>query len=80
MKELFSNRVFQIIMVTDMIQQMGIWVRNIAVLFFVIEQTNADPVAISIVSVVEYLPMLSLPNWGTWPINGTQKTMIWEII
>ena len=79
MKELFNNRVFQIIMVTDMIQQLGIWVRNIAVLFFVIEQTNADPVAISIVSVVEYLPMFIFAYIGGTLADqwNPKKTMIW---
>lgn len=79
MKELFKNRVFQIIMATDVIQQMGIWVRNIAVLFFVIEQTNADPVAISIVSVVEYLPMFIFAYIGGTLADqwNPKKTMIW---
>jgi len=79
MKELFNNRVFQIIMVTDVIQQMGIWVRNIAVLFFVIEQTNADPVAISIVSVVEYLPMFIFAYIGGTLADqwNPKTTMIW---
>jgi predicted MFS family arabinose efflux permease len=79
MKELFNNRVFQIIMVTDVIQQLGIWVRNIAVLFFVIEQTNADPIAISIVSVVEYLPMFIFAYIGGTLADqwNPKKTMIW---
>jgi predicted MFS family arabinose efflux permease len=79
MKELFKNRVFQIIMVTDVVQQLGIWVRNIAVLFFVIEQTNADPVAISIVSVVEYLPMFIFAYIGGTLADqwNPKKTMIW---
>lgn len=79
MKELFHNRVVQIILVTDVIQQLGIWVRNIAVLFFVIEQTNADPVAISIVSVVEYLPMFIFAYIGGTLADqwNPKKTMIW---
>jgi|GEM_PF-3417635 len=48
MKELFQNKVFRIIMTTDAIQQLCIWIRNMAVLFFVIEKTNADPIAISL--------------------------------
>ncbi|KNY26678.1 protein of unknown function DUF894 DitE [Pseudobacteroides cellulosolvens ATCC 35603 = DSM 2933] len=57
MKELFGNRVFRIIMTTDIIQQLCIWIRNISVLFFIIEKTDADPVAVSLITVFEYLPM-----------------------
>lgn len=64
MKELFKNRVFRIVMATDIVQQTGIWVRNIAVLFFVIEKTQADPVAVSLVSVAEYLPMFLFAYLG----------------
>ncbi|KNZ40830.1 MFS transporter [Acetobacterium bakii] len=57
MKELFQNKVFRIIMTTDAIQQLCIWIRNMAVLFFVIEKTNANPIAISLITIFEYLPI-----------------------
>lgn len=79
MKELFQNRVFRIVMVTDIIQQLGIWVRNIAVLFFVIEQTQADPVAVSLISVAEYLPMFVFAYIGGTLADrwNPKHTMIW---
>ncbi len=57
MKELLRNKVFGIIMATDFIQQTCIWIRNISILFFIVEKTNADPVAVSLITVLEYLPM-----------------------
>lgn len=57
MKELFTNKVFKIIMITDIIQQMCIWVRNIAILFYIIEKTGSNPIAVSLITVFEYLPM-----------------------
>ena len=79
MKELFQNKVFRIVMVTDIIQQLGIWVRNIAVLFFVIEKTQADPVAVSLISVAEYLPMFVFAYIGGTLADrwNPKHTMIW---
>lgn len=57
MSELLKNRVFKIVLITDLIQQTSIWIRNIALLFFVMEYTNNDPIAVSILSVFEYLPI-----------------------
>lgn len=78
MKELLKNRVFQIIMATDTIQQMSIWIRNMAVLFFVIEQTDADPVAISLITIFEYLPIFVFSYFGGAMADkwNPKKTMI----
>jgi predicted MFS family arabinose efflux permease len=78
MKELLKNKVFQIIMATDTIQQMSIWIRNMAVLFFVIEQTNADPVAISLITIFEYLPIFVFSYFGGAMADkwNPKKTMI----
>jgi len=77
-KELLKNKVFQIIMATDTIQQMSIWVRNMAVLFFVIEQTDADPVAISLITIFEYLPIFVFSYFGGAMADkwNPKKTMI----
>jgi predicted MFS family arabinose efflux permease len=64
MKELFQNKVFRIIMTTDAIQQLCIWIRNMAVLFFIIEKTNADPIAISLITIFEYLPIFVFSYLG----------------
>jgi MFS family permease len=78
MKDLLRNRVFQIIMATDTIQQMSIWIRNMAVLFFVIEQTNANPVAISLITIFEYLPIFVFSYFGGAMADkwNPKKTMI----
>ncbi|NGY87856.1 hypothetical protein F6Y05_32460 [Bacillus megaterium] len=37
---LFGNRVFQAIIISGLFLQIGIWVRNFAVLLFIMEKTN----------------------------------------
>lgn len=79
MKELFKNRVFKIIMTADILQQMCIWIRNMVVLFYVIDKTNSNAFYISLVSVFEFLPMFVLSYIGgtfadRW---NPKKTMIW---
>ncbi|MGM9985789.1 MAG: MFS transporter [Bacillaceae bacterium] len=58
MNMLLKNKVFWIITLTDIIQFVGIWIRNIAILFFVMEMTNDSPKAVSAIHVIEMLPML----------------------
>ncbi|MFD2442482.1 MFS transporter [Bacillus sp. CGMCC 1.16607] len=57
MRSLFSNRFVQAILLSGVFLQMGIWVRNFAILLFVTEQTNKDPFAISMISVAEFGPI-----------------------
>ncbi|SDD50201.1 Predicted arabinose efflux permease, MFS family [Paenibacillus sp. UNCCL117] len=57
MKELFQNRVFRVVIAADLLQQIAIWIRNIALLFYVMEQTNSDPVAVSMLTVIEQAPI-----------------------
>ncbi|MCR1847760.1 MFS transporter [Paeniclostridium sordellii] len=61
---LIKNRVFVTILVTDIIQQMAIWIRNIAIMFFIMDLTNKDPLAISALNFIEYLPMFLLTFVG----------------
>lgn len=46
-KSIFSNRTFLIVMASDFLQNLGIWIHNMALLYFVMEQTNENPVAVS---------------------------------
>ncbi|CEO07994.1 MFS transporter [Paraclostridium sordellii] len=62
--DLIKNRVFVTILVTDIIQQMAIWIRNIAIMFFIMDLTNKDPLAISALNFIEYLPMFLLTFVG----------------
>ncbi len=54
---LFGNRVFQAIIISGLFLQIGIWVRNFAVLLFIMEKTNGDPFAVSLISVAEFAPI-----------------------
>ncbi|WP_163099674.1 MFS transporter [Peribacillus alkalitolerans] len=76
---LFSNRVFQAIIISGVFLQIGIWVRNFAVLLFVMEKTNGDAFAVSMISVAEFAPIFIFSF-----IGGTfadrwlpKKTMVW---
>ncbi|WP_338553057.1 MFS transporter [Paenibacillus sp. KS-LC4] len=55
---LYQNRTFRIILFSDVIQQLAIWIRNMALLFFVMDKTNGDKVAVSLMSIFEYAPIL----------------------
>ncbi|MCY8517988.1 MFS transporter [Bacillus atrophaeus] len=57
MNSLFKNRVFLIVQGADLLQQMGIWIRNMALLFYIMEQTNNNPTAVSMLTALEYLPI-----------------------
>ncbi|ANF95476.1 MFS transporter [Paenibacillus bovis] len=57
MTSLFKNRVFMIVASADLLQQMGIWIRNMALLFYVMEQSGNNPVAVSLLTALEYLPI-----------------------
>ena len=76
---LFHSRVFQAIIMSGLFLQIGIWVRNFSVLLFVMEKTNGDPFAISMISVAEFAPIFIFSFIGgtfadRWP---PKKTMVW---
>ncbi|MEG0309175.1 MAG: MFS transporter [Clostridium sp.] len=54
---LLKNKVFMKILITDIIQQGAIWIRNIAIMLFMMDVTNGDPIAISSLNIMEFLPM-----------------------
>lgn len=43
---------------------MAIWIRNIAIMFFIMDITNSDPLAISSLNFIEFLPMFLLTFIG----------------
>ncbi|WP_149466291.1 MFS transporter [Paenibacillus antarcticus] len=76
---LFRNRFYQTILISNLFLQIGIWVRNFAILMFVTDQTNNDPMAISLISVVEFAPIFVFSFIGgafadRW---RPKRTMIW---
>jgi len=57
LSELLRNRFVRAILVSGLFLQIGIWVRNFSVLLFVMEMTNEDPFAVSMISVAEFAPI-----------------------
>jgi len=57
MAQLFRNRVFLVVAGADLLQQAGIWIRNMALLFYIMEQTSNNPAAVALLTTFEYLPI-----------------------
>lgn len=76
---LFGNRFLQTILLSSVLLQIGIWVRNFAILLYVAETTNNDPYAISLISVAEFAPIFIFSFiGGTFADRWRPKrTMIW---
>lgn len=79
MKGFFRNRFIRAILLSGLFLQIGIWVRNFSVLLFVMEQTNEDPFAVSMISVAEFAPIFLFSFIGgafadRW---RPKRTMIW---
>lgn len=77
--ELFRNRVVRTILLSALFLQIGVWVRNYAILLYVMERTNGDPVAVSLISVAEFAPIFLFSFiGGTFADRWRPKrTMIW---
>ncbi|WP_243297308.1 MFS transporter [Bacillus litorisediminis] len=76
---LFRNQVFRAIIFSGLFLQIGIWIRNFAVLLFVMEQTNGDAFAVSMISVAEFAPIFIFSFiGGTFADRWRPKrTMVW---
>jgi MFS family permease len=73
------NRFVQVIVISSILVQVGIWVRNFAVLLFVMDKTNNNPLAVSMISVAEFAPIFIFSFIGgtyadRWRLK---KTMVW---
>ncbi len=79
MASLLKNRFIQTILSAGLFIQIGIWVRNFAILLFVMEKTNGDATAISLISVAEFAPIFIFSFiGGTFADRWRPKrTMIW---
>lgn len=76
---LLRNKFFQTILLSNVLLQLGIWVRNFAILMYVTDMTNDDPFAVGLMGFVEFLPIFVFSF-----IGGTfadrwrpRRTMIW---
>ncbi|MFE5320993.1 MFS transporter [Paenibacillus sp. NPDC056579] len=76
---LLRNRFMQVILLSNLLLQLGIWVRNFAILLYVADTTNNDPSAISLISVAEFAPIFVFSFiGGTFADRWLPKrTMIW---
>ncbi|MFC4776199.1 MFS transporter [Paenibacillus sp. GCM10023252] len=76
---LFSNKFYQTILLSNILLQIGIWVRNFAILMYVTDKTDSDPIAISLISVVEFAPIFVFSIiGGTFADRWRPRlTMIW---
>jgi DHA3 family macrolide efflux protein-like MFS transporter len=76
---LFSNRFIQTIVLSNVLLQIGIWVRNFAILLYVADKTGNDPYAISLISLAEFTPIFVFSFiGGTFADRWLPKrTMIW---
>jgi MFS family permease len=79
MGALFRNKVIRTILLSVLFLQIGIWVRNYAILLYVMERTNGDPVAVSFISVAEFAPIFLFSFiGGTFADRWRPKrTMVW---
>lgn len=79
MSSFIRNRFVQAILLSGLFLQIGIWVRNFAVLLFVMDQTNNDEFAVSMISVAEFAPIFIFSFiGGTFADRWRPKrTMIW---
>ncbi|GED54251.1 MFS transporter [Brevibacillus borstelensis] len=78
-KGIFRNKVIQTILLSALFLQIGVWVRNFAILLFVMQQTNGDPLAVSMIYVAEYAPIFIFSFiGGTFADRWRPKrTMVW---
>ncbi|CAM3618190.1 MFS transporter [Marinicrinis lubricantis] len=55
--QLLQNGFVRAVMISTLFSQIGIWIRNFAVLLYVMEVTGGDSIAVSLISVAEYAPI-----------------------
>lgn len=55
--QVFQNRFIRAILISNLFSQFGIWIRNLAVLLYVMDMTQGDAWAVSMISVAEYAPI-----------------------
>ncbi|MGO4537458.1 MFS transporter [Paenibacillus sp. 2TAB19] len=76
---LLRNKFYQTILLSNVLLQIGIWVRNFAILFYVTDQTDNDPFAVGLMGFVEFLPIFVFSFiGGTFADKWKPRlTMIW---
>ncbi|MGK5511493.1 MFS transporter [Brevibacillus formosus] len=79
MSNVLKNRYVRSILLSAFLLQIGVWVRNMAILLFVMDHTGGDSFAISMISVAEYAPIFLFSFLaGTFADRWQpRKTMVW---
>ncbi|KMZ43184.1 MULTISPECIES: MFS transporter [Bacillales] len=79
MSNVLKNRYVRAILLSAVLLQIGVWVRNMAILLFVMDHTGEDPFAVSMISVAEYAPIFLFSFLaGTFADRWKpRKTMVW---
>jgi MFS transporter, DHA3 family, macrolide efflux protein len=78
-RNIFANRAVLAIMSSNFLLQLGIWIRNFAILLYVTDITNNDPLYVSLISVAEFAPIFIFSFiGGTFADRWKPKlTMVW---
>lgn len=74
---IFQNRVVRTILLSALFLQIGIWVRNFAVLLFVMEQTHGDPFAVSMIYLAEFAPIFIFSFIGAPLLTAGAPSIPW---
>lgn len=76
---IFANKIVLAIMSSNFLLQLGIWVRNFAILLYVTDITNNNPLFVSLISVAEFAPIFIFSFiGGTFADRWKPKlTMVW---
>lgn len=76
---IINNRFIRVILLSGVFLQIGIWVRNFSILLYVMDKTNNNPFAVSMISVAEFAPILLFSFiGGTYADRWRPKrTMVW---
>lgn len=76
---MLKNSYVRTIILSNVLLQLGIWVRNFAILLYVTDLTNNDPLYVSLIAVVEYVPIFIFAIiGGTFADRWKPKrTMVW---
>ncbi|MFC8688895.1 MFS transporter [Brevibacillus porteri] len=79
MSNVLKNRYVRAILLSAFLLQIGVWVRNMAILLYVMDHTGGDPFAVSMISVAEYAPIFLFSFLaGTFADRWQpRKTMVW---
>jgi DHA3 family macrolide efflux protein-like MFS transporter len=77
---MFANRYVRTIILSRVLLQLGVWVRNFAVLLYVTEMTNNNPFYVSFISVAEFAPIFLFALIGGTFADRWQpkRTMVWS--